>query len=120
LRWYENRVLRRIFGPKEEEVVGDWRRLHNEELHNFYLSQNIITVIRSRRMRWAGHVAWMGEMRNAYSILMENLKEKDYSEELGLDAKITLKYILEKECGKLWTGCIRLRIGSSGGLLCTR
>jgi hypothetical protein len=57
LKVFENRVLRRIFGPKREEVAGDWRRLHNEELHNLYASSNIITVIKSRRMRWAGHVA---------------------------------------------------------------
>jgi hypothetical protein len=57
---FENRVLRRIFGPKREEVVGDWRRLHNEELHNLYASQNIIGVTESRRMRWVGHVARMG------------------------------------------------------------
>jgi hypothetical protein len=65
LMMFENKVLRRIFGPEEEEVVGDWRRLHNEELHNLYASPNIVSVIKSRRIRWAGHVAWMGEMRNA-------------------------------------------------------
>jgi hypothetical protein len=57
---FENRVLRRIFGPKREEVAGGWRRLHNEELHNLCISVNIITVIKSRRMRWAGHVPRMG------------------------------------------------------------
>jgi hypothetical protein len=60
----ENRVLRTIFGPKWEEVVGDWRRLHNEELHNLYASQNVTKVIKSGRMRWAGQVVHMGEMRN--------------------------------------------------------
>jgi hypothetical protein len=64
LKEFENRVLRRIFGPKREEVAGGWRRLHNEELHNLYGSPNIIRVIKSRRMRWAGNVARMGEMRN--------------------------------------------------------
>jgi hypothetical protein len=59
LRVFENRVLRRIFGPKREEVAGGWGRLHNEELHNLYASPNIIRVIKSRRMRWAGYVAWM-------------------------------------------------------------
>jgi len=72
----ENRVLRRIFGPKEEEVVGDWRRLHNEALHNLYTSQNIITVIKSIRMGWAGHVARMGEIRNVYKILVGKLERK--------------------------------------------
>jgi hypothetical protein len=57
LRVFENRVLRRIFGPKRDEVTGDWRKLHNEELHNLYSSRNIIRMIKSRRMRWAGHVA---------------------------------------------------------------
>jgi hypothetical protein len=66
----ENRVLRRIFGRKEEEVVGSWRRLHNEELHNLYTSPNVSRVIKPRRMRWARHVAHMGEMRNAYNILV--------------------------------------------------
>jgi hypothetical protein len=70
LRMYENEALRGIFGPKGEEVAGGWRRLHNEELHNLYASPNIISVIKSRRMRWAGHVALMGETRNAYKILI--------------------------------------------------
>jgi hypothetical protein len=65
---FENRVLRRIFGPKREEVAGGWRRLHNEELHNLYASQNIIRVIRSRRL--VEHVARMGEMRNANKIFV--------------------------------------------------
>jgi hypothetical protein len=67
---FENRVLRRIFGPKKEEVTGEWRKLHNEELHNLYSSPNIIRMIKSRRMRWAEHVARMGENRNAYRILV--------------------------------------------------
>jgi hypothetical protein len=67
---FENRVLRRIFGPKTHEVTGDWRKLHNETLHNLYSSPNIIRNIKSRRMRWAEHVARMGETRNAYKILV--------------------------------------------------
>jgi transcription termination factor 2 len=67
---FENRVLRRIFGPKRDEVTGDWRKLHNEELHNLYSSPNIIRMIKSRRMRWAGHVARMGETRSANRILV--------------------------------------------------
>jgi hypothetical protein len=59
LRVFENRVLRRIFGPKRDDVTGDWRKLHNEELHNLYSSPNIIRMIKSRRMRWARHVALM-------------------------------------------------------------
>jgi hypothetical protein len=70
LRVLENRVLRRIFGPKRDEVTGEWRKLHNEELHILYSSPNIIRQIKSRRMKWAGHVARMGEERNVYKVLM--------------------------------------------------
>jgi hypothetical protein len=63
-------VLRRIFGPKRDEVTGEWRKLHNEALHNLYSSPNIIRMIKSRRMRWVGHVVRMGEKRNAYTILV--------------------------------------------------
>jgi hypothetical protein len=69
LRVFENRVLRRIFGPKREEDVS-WRKLHNNELHSLYSSPNIVRVIKSRRMRWAGHVANMGEGRGVYSVLV--------------------------------------------------
>jgi hypothetical protein len=67
---FENGVLRRIFGPKRDEVTGGWRKLHNEELHNSYSSPSIIRMIKSRRMRWSGHVAHTGENRNAYRILV--------------------------------------------------
>jgi hypothetical protein len=70
LRVFENRALRRIFRPKRDEATGEWRRLHNEELHDLYSSPNIIRVIKSRRMRWARHVARMGEKRDAYGILV--------------------------------------------------
>jgi hypothetical protein len=66
---FQNRVLRRIFGPRRDEPTRDWRKLHNEELYNLYSSPNIIRMIKSRRMRCAGHVARMGETRNAYRIL---------------------------------------------------
>jgi hypothetical protein len=61
---FENRVLRRIFGPKSDEVTGGWRKLHNEELHNLYSSPSIIRMAKSRKMRWVGRVARMGEKRN--------------------------------------------------------
>jgi hypothetical protein len=72
---FENRVLRRIFGPKRDEVTGSWRKLHNEELHNLYRSPSIIRMIKSGRMRWAGHVARKGE-RNAYGIFVEKPEGK--------------------------------------------
>jgi hypothetical protein len=67
---FDNRVLMRIFGPKRNEVTGGWRKLHNEELRNFYCSPSIIRMRRSRRMRWEGHVARMGKKRNAYRLLV--------------------------------------------------
>jgi hypothetical protein len=70
LRVFENRVLRRIFGPKRDEGIGGWRKLHNEELHGLYSSPSIVRVIKARRMRWAGHVARMGEVRGTYNILV--------------------------------------------------
>ena len=69
LRVFENMVLRRIFGPTRDEVTGDWRKLHNEELNDLYSSPNIVWVIKSRRMRWAGYVACMGEERGVYRVL---------------------------------------------------
>jgi hypothetical protein len=70
LRVFENMVVRRIFGPWRDEVTGEWRRLHNEELNDLYSSPSIVRVIKSRRMRWAGHVARMGTERGAYRILV--------------------------------------------------
>jgi len=79
LRMFRNRELRRIFGPKREEVAGDWTGLHNEELHNLYASSDIISVIKSRSMNWAGNVARMG-----------NLKGRGHSEDLAADGRIIL------------------------------
>jgi hypothetical protein len=67
---FENRVLRRIFGPTRDEVTGEWRKLHSGELHNLYSSPDIIRQVKSRRMRWAGHVARMGKGRNVYRVLV--------------------------------------------------
>jgi len=72
---FENRVLRRIFGPKRDEVTGEWRKLRNEELNDLYSSPNIVRMIKSRRMRWAGHVARMGERRGVYRVLVGNLRK---------------------------------------------
>ena len=70
LRVFENMVLRRVFGPRRDEVTGEWRRLHNEELNDLYCSPNIVRVIKSRRMRWVGRVASMGEERGLYRVLV--------------------------------------------------
>jgi hypothetical protein len=70
LRVFENRVLRRIFGPKRDEGTGGWKKLHNEELHGLYSSPSSTRVFKARRMRWAGHVVRMAEVRNAYNILL--------------------------------------------------
>ena len=70
LRVYENMVLRRIYGPRRDEVTGEWRRLHNKEPNDLYSSPNIVRVIKLRRMRWAGHVARMGEERGVYRVLV--------------------------------------------------
>jgi hypothetical protein len=113
---FENRMLRRVFGPKRDEVTGEWRKLHNGELHNLYSSPNIIRQIKSRRMRWAGRVARMGEGRNVYSILVGKPERKRPLEtrrrsENGI--KIDLR-----EIG--WGGVEwihPLRIGIVGGLL---
>jgi hypothetical protein len=76
LRIFENKVLRTIFGPKRDGVTGGWRKLHNEELHNLYSSPRVIRIIKLRRMRWAGHVARMGDKGNAYKLLVGKPKGK--------------------------------------------
>jgi hypothetical protein len=73
---FENRVLRRIFGPKRDDMTGEWRKLHNEELRDLYSSPSIIRIIKSRRVRWAGHVARMGEKRNSYMLLVRKPERK--------------------------------------------
>jgi hypothetical protein len=73
---FENSVLRRIFGPRRDEVTGEWRKLHTEELHILYSTPNIIKQIKSRRTRWAGHVACMGEETNVYRVLMRKPEGK--------------------------------------------
>jgi hypothetical protein len=89
LRFFENRMLRRIFGPKREED-GSWRKLHNEELHSLYSSTNIVRVIKSRRMRWAGHVhAWgWGEVFTGFWLGCP--KVRDHWEDVGIGGRITL------------------------------
>ena len=76
LRVFENKVLRKIFGAKKDEISGEWRKLHNAELHALYSSPNIIRSLKSRRLRWARHVARMEQFRNAYSVLVGKLEGK--------------------------------------------
>jgi hypothetical protein len=109
LRVFENSVL--IFGPKREED-GSWRKLHNDELHSLYSSPNIVRVIKSRWMRWVGHVVRMGEGRSVYRVLVGRPKVK---RSLGTPKRrweVTLSWTLGRRTGFNW-----LRIESSGGLL---
>ena len=82
---FENMVLRRIFGPRRDEVTGEWRRLHNEELNDLYSSPNIVRVIKSRRMRWVGHVERVGEERGCIGFWWGNWREGGHWRDLGLD-----------------------------------
>jgi hypothetical protein len=95
---FEYRILRRIFGPKREEVAGGWRRLHNEELHNLYASPNIIRAMKSKRMRWTGHVTCMGDTKNTYKILVGKPEGK---RPLG-------------RCGRRWEDNIRMDLREEG------
>jgi hypothetical protein len=93
---FENRVLRRIFGAKRDEATGDWRRLHNEELNYLYSSPNIIRVIKSRRLRWAGHVARMVEREVHTGFWWGDLREGDHLGDQGVDGRIILRRIFGK------------------------
>jgi hypothetical protein len=94
LRAFENSALRRIFGPKRDEVTGEWKKLHNEELHNLYSSPDIIRQLKSRRMRWAGLVALMGEERKFYKFLVGKPEGKDDLEDQGVGGKMGSGWIL--------------------------
>jgi hypothetical protein len=114
---FENMVLRRIFGPRRDEVTGEWRRLHNEELNDLYLSFNIMRVIKSRRMRWAGHVAHMGEERGVYRVLLGKMEKR---RPLGIPrcrwGEKTRKD-LQRWDVSIWTGLGWPRIETGGGHL---
>jgi hypothetical protein len=113
LRVFENRVLRRIFGPKRDEVKGEWRKLHNEELHNLCSSPDIIRQIKSRRMRWAGHVARVGEERKVYKVLVEKPEGK---RPLGRPRR-RWEDGIRMDLRGVWIGFDSLRTGTGGGLL---
>ena len=104
LRVFENTVLRRIFGPRRDEVTGEWRRLNKEELNDFYCSPNIVRVIKSRRMRWAGHVARMGEERGCIGSWWGSRRERDHWGGLGVDGWIILGWISVRLDVGIWTG----------------
>ena len=104
LKVFENMVLRRIFGPRSDEVTGEWRRLHNEELNDFYSSPNIVRVIKSRRMRWAGHVARMGEERRCIESWWGSGRSRDHWGDLGVDGWIILGWISRMWDVGIWTG----------------
>jgi hypothetical protein len=117
LRMFENRVLRRTFGPKRDEVTGEWRKMHKGELHNLYTSPDIIRQIKSRRMRWAGNVARMGEGRNVYRFWWESPEEKAHLKDQGVDGRMGSKLTLGRLVGGVWSGFTWLRIGIVSGLL---
>jgi hypothetical protein len=93
MRFFQNRVLRRIFGPKMEED-GLWRKLQDDKFHSLYSSPNIVRVIKSRRMRWAGHVARMGEGEIFRRFRLRGPKARDHWEYLGLGGRIALRWTL--------------------------
>jgi len=109
LRLFESMVLRRIFGPRRDEVTGEWRRLHNKELNDLYSSPNIVQVIKSRRMRWAGHVACMGEERGVCRVLVGKPEGR---RPLGRPRRRWMD-LQEVGCG-IWTGLGWPRVGTGG------
>jgi len=109
--------LRRIFGPRSDEVTGEWRRLHNEELNDLYSSHNIVRVIKSRRMRCVGHVARMSEERGCIVSCWGNRREGDHWGDLGIDGWIILGRICRRWDVGVWTGLGWPRIETGDGRL---
>ena len=116
LRVFENRVLRRIFGSKRDEVTGEWRKLLKEELNDLYSSTNIFRVIKSR-MRWAGHVARVGRVEVYTGFWLRKLRERNHMEDPGIYGSKILRWIFRKWDAGVWTGSTWLRIGTGGGYL---
>ena len=114
---FERMVLRRIFGPRKDEVTGEWRRLLNEELNDLYSSPNIVRVIKSRRMRWAGRVARMGEERWVYRVLVGKRRKGDHWGDLGGDRWVILGWISRRLDVGIWTELGWPGIETGGGRL---
>jgi len=110
LRAFENRLLRRMFEPKRYRVTGEWRKLHNEELNDMYPSPNIVWLIKSRRMRWACHVAYMRQRRGAYRVLVGKPRLRGHLEDPDVDVRLILRWIFRKLHWGAWAGLIWLRI----------
>jgi hypothetical protein len=110
-------VLRRIFGPKRDEVTGDWRKLHNEEFRDLYSSPSIIRINWSRRIRWAGHIARMEIRRTRKGYWWKSQRERGHKEYQDVGGWIILVWILERWDEAMWTGLVWLRIGTGGELL---
>ena len=117
LKVFENMVLRRIFRHMSDEATGELRRLHNVELDDLYCSPNIVRVIKSRRMRWAGHVAHKGEKRWCIGSWWGNRREGDHWGDLGVDGWIILGWISRRWYVGIWTGLGWSRIDTGGGRL---
>ena len=115
LRVFENRVLRRVFGPKRGEVTGEWRKLQDEEISDLYSLPNIELVVKSRRMKWEGHVACMGE--GCTGFWWGNLRERDNWGDPDADGRIILRWIFRKLDWVVRTGWSWLRIRTGGGHL---
>jgi hypothetical protein len=114
---FENRVLRRLFGPKRDEVTGEWRKLHNEELNDLYCSHSTFRVIKLIGMRWVGHVARMVERRGVYGVLVGKTVVKRPPGRLRHRWEINIKMIFRKWDVRVWTGLSWLRTGTGGGHL---
>jgi hypothetical protein len=119
LRVFESGVLKKVFGPKRDEVMGEWWKLHSEELHKLYSSSNIIRQIRARRMRWVGHVACLGEEGKVYSVLVGKPEGKRTLVRLRHRWEDKIRMDLSKIGlgGGVLNGFNWLGIGASGGLL---
>jgi hypothetical protein len=117
LRVFENRTLRRIFGPTRDEVTGEWKKLHNEELNDLYSLPNSVLVVKLKRMRWARHVARMGRREWCTGCWWGNVREIGHWGYPYVDGRIILRWIFRKLEGVMGTGWSWLKIRTGGGHL---